>query len=232
LVETGDHLETVILPRLKKAAYSSTWKDGLPGSDNSGLSHAFKVIRLESYEDTLNNLRLRRIAAQEDVLAAGAEQADEYMLGYFLDAETAGSPSLLDVAQFRDPFSYKLQIATRSAGETKPTTVDLVETFNWLIGLKVKHIDHEWGFVTVTGENRDGERIFIVWRTLSDDHAADNARLDRFLEKLAVNPADTEYHDIYVNGSHTLSDPHNKIRLIEEEFQRRMFEADSTGSME
>ncbi len=233
LAEMGDHFETVIVPRLKKAAYAEGWRGGKPIDHTSGISHAFKIVRLESYEDTLNNLHVRRTHEQEKSLRMqDHSQADEYMLGYFLDAETAGSPSVLDVAQFRDPFSYKLQIATRSAGETKPTTVDLVETFNWLIGLKVKHIDHEWGFVTVTGENRDGERIFIVWRTLSDDHAADNARLDRFFEKLVVNPADTEYHDIYVNGSHTLSDPHNKIRLIEEEFQRRMFESDSIGSLE
>ena len=51
--------------------------------------------------------------------------------------ESAGSKSLLDVTEFRDPFAYKLNIATSSAGETKETPVDLVETFNWLIGLKV-----------------------------------------------------------------------------------------------
>ena len=68
--------------------------------------------------------------------------------------ESDGSKSLLDLTEFRDPFGYKLKIATSSAGETKETEVDLVETFNWLIGLKVKHIDHQKGFLTVTGEKR------------------------------------------------------------------------------
>ncbi len=70
-------------------------------------------------------------------------QRDEYLIGYFLDVESAGSARLLDVTQFRNPFGYKMQIATTSAGETKETVIDLVETFNWLIGLKVKHIDSQ-----------------------------------------------------------------------------------------
>ena len=49
---------------------------------------------------------------------------------------------------------------------------------------------------------------------------------------IQVNPAETEYAFIYVNGSHTLADPHNKIHLIEEEFQRRMFEDESFESLE
>lgn len=231
LVEMGDYFETVLVPRLKKVVYATNWKDGKPQTRNTGISHAFKIVRLESYEDTLNNLRLTQTPAQQAALAhADAQQHAEYMLGYFLDVESAGSASLLDVQQFRDPFHYQLQIAASSAGETQPTTIDLVETFNWLIGLKVKHIDSQKGFVTVTGEKRAGGRTLIVWRTLSDDALADNLALEQFLAKLEINPADTEYEFIYVNGSHTLNDPHNKIHLIEEEFARRMFDVpDLTG---
>lgn len=49
--------------------------------------------------------------------------------------------------------------------------------------------------------------------------------------KLQVNPADTEYEFIYLNGPHTLADPHNKIHLTEEEFQRRIFEATDFESL-
>ena len=162
---------------------------------------------------------------------ADDRQRDEYLLGYFLDVESAGSKSLLDLTEFRDPFGYKLQVATSSAGETKETEVDLVETFNWLIGLKVKHIDHQKGFLTVTGEKRAGGRTLILWRTLSDDAKADNIALEKFLAKLQVNPADTEFDFIYLNGSYTLNDPHNKVHLIEEEFQRRMFESETFESL-
>jgi adenine-specific DNA-methyltransferase len=192
----------------------------------------FKIVRLESYEDTLNNLHLRRTPEQEAALAKGGETIrDQYLLGYFLDVESAGSKSLLDLAEFRDPFDYKLNIATSSAGETRETTVDLVETFNWLLGLKVKHVDAVKSFLTVTGEKRAGGRTLIVWRTLSSDPVADNAALDKFLAKLAVNPADTEFEFIYVNGAHTLNDPHNKVHLIEETFQRLMFDTTSFESL-
>lgn len=225
IAEMGQHFETLIVPRLKKVVYATDWKEGKPKARNTGITHAFKIVRLEGYEDTLNNLNLRRAPEQETALAkAGEPSRDQYLLSYFLDVESAGSKSLLDLAEFRDPFSYKLQIATSSAGETRETTVDLVETFNWLLGLKVKHIDAVKGLLTVTGEKRSGGRTLIIWRTLSSDTVADNAALDKFLAKLAVNPSDTEFEFIYVNGSHTLSDPYNKIHLIEETFQRLMFD--------
>lgn len=227
LVEMGDHFDTVLVPRLKKVVYSTDWKDGKPQKRDTGISHAFKILRLESYEDTLNNLVLRRTPEQEAALKAqSTRERGEYMLGYFLDVECAGSASVLDVAQFRDPFAYKLKIATSSAGETKDTPVDLVETFNWLLGLKVRHIDAPQGFVTVTGERRDGKKVLVVWRKLGADAVADNAALQRLFDKLQVNPAetsDTDYAAIYVNGAHTLADPHGKIHLTEEEFHRRMF---------
>lgn len=232
LVEMGEHFESVLVPRLKKVAYSTDWREGKPQNLNTGISHAFKIVRLEGYEDALNNLHLRRTSEQEAALSKGGEAVrDQYLFGYFLDVESAGSKSLLDLAEFRNPFAYKLAIATSSAGETKETTVDLVETFNWLLGLKVKHIDSAKGFLTVTGEKRAGGRCLILWRTLSADPKADNEALEKFLTKLVVNPADTEFEFIYVNGPHTLNDPHNKVHLIEETFQRLMFDTTNFESL-
>jgi adenine-specific DNA-methyltransferase len=238
ICEVGAHFESLIVPRLKKSAYSTNWKDGKPQTWDAGISYAFKIVQLEGYEDTLNNLRLIRTPEQQAVLDAVPEEArDGYLLSYFLDVESAGSVSLLDFDQFRDLFGYKLKIATASAGETKETTIDLVETFNWLLGLKVQHIDTQKGFLTVTGEKRDGKRVLIIWRTLSEDSAADNVALEKYLGvysykagerrsvSIQVNPAESAYDFIYVNGSHTLADPHNKVHLIEETFARLMFEA-------
>ncbi len=233
LVEMGEYFDTMLVPRLKKTIYSDEWKDGKPQNRNTGISHAFKIVRLEGYEDALNNLRLKRTPEQEAALKAAPEKArDQYLLGYFLDVESAGSASLLDLDQFRDPFAYQLKIATTSAGETVDTTIDLVETFNWLLGLKVKHIDAQKGFLTVTGEKRAGGRTLVIWRRLSDDPIADNKALEAFLAKIKVNPADTEFDYVYVNGSHTLADPHNKVHLTEEAFQRLMFDVGSFESLE
>ena len=73
--------------------------------------------------------------------------------------------------------------------------------------------------------------MLIIWRTLGDDKIKDNTDLAAFLAKLQINPADTQYEAIFVKGSYTLDDPHNKIHLIEEEFQRRMFESDTFESL-
>ncbi len=226
LVEMGEYFDTVLKPRIQKVVYSRDWKDGKPKPDKdgslNGISHCFKYMRLESYEDTLNNLILRpRTEQQDDLLKANPALREDYMLGYWLDVETADSPSLLNIDQFENPFDYKLHIATGSVGVTKPTRVDLVETFNYLIGLTVKHIDTVRGFRVVTGTNPKDESVLVVWRNLKEK---DNAALEAFMEKQAYHPRDTEFDHIYVNGDHTLEDPHSKVKMIEIEFKRLMFD--------
>ena len=56
--------ETVTKPRIQKVIYAKDWKDGKPNplggtrtDAPSQNSHCFKTIRLESYEDALNNLK-------------------------------------------------------------------------------------------------------------------------------------------------------------------------------
>jgi len=101
-----------------------------------GISHCFKYLRLESYEDCLNNLALNDSGAA--VAALGDENLQrDYLLRYMLDVETQGSQSLLNVAEFRDPTAYRLEIKKPGSDERVRRNVDLVETFNWLIGLHV-----------------------------------------------------------------------------------------------
>jgi adenine-specific DNA-methyltransferase len=52
LVEMGEHFHTVILPRVKKIAFSDKWKDG-KANGGQGMSHFVKYFDLEQYEDTL-----------------------------------------------------------------------------------------------------------------------------------------------------------------------------------
>jgi len=227
----GEYFDTVTKPRIQKAIYSMDtdnqkgWKDGKPVS-RKGSSHAFKYLRLESYEDTLNNLELKRTEAQQSLLEKHAAFREDYMLHYMLDVETRGSASLLNLDRFEDPFNYKLNIATGTVGETKPTVVDLVETFNYLIGLRVKTMDDVRGVRVVTGLNPQGERVLILWRKTKE---LDNEALDEWFRKQGYNTKDQEYDVIYVNGDNNLenlrkADQTWKVRLIEEEFQRLMFD--------
>jgi adenine-specific DNA-methyltransferase len=225
LAEMGEYFDSVLKPRIQKAIYSEDWKDGKPVS-REGSSHMFKYIRLESYEDTLNNLELRRTQAQQELLESADDFRRDYLLHYMLEVEAGGRTSRLDLEHFEDPFSYKLQISTGSAGETRPVEVDLVETFNYLLGLRVRHIDRIRGIRVVQGTSPEGERVLIIWRNTREVSSAD---LDAFFRKQDFNPRDAEFDVIYVNGDNNLEnlrrpDETWKVRLIEEEFLSRMFD--------
>lgn len=150
LVEMGDYFNTVLLPRIKKVTFTPEWKDGKPKrlatvEEAEGSPRIIKYLRLESYEDTLNNLETRRTDAQRDLLSGGEAQGvdglrEQYMLRYMLDIETRGSQSLLNVAAFADPAACKLKVKQPGSDESRTVNVDLLETFNWLIGLKVRRM--------------------------------------------------------------------------------------------
>lgn len=233
LVEQGEYFDTVLKPRIQKVVYSAEWKAGKATAPQTGISHAFKVLKLESYEDTLNNLQLRRTAQQQDLLDTLPPPAKEdYLLRYLLDIESRGS--LLSVEQFNNPFDCKLKVAIDSAGAYEERTIDLVETFNYLLGLRVKHIDMQWaqGFVLVTGWLPTGEKTLVLWR---DAEQVDYEKLNRLCEKLAINPADSEFEVVYINGDHNIPavfvsleaegsiKKELKIRQIEQDFLNRMF---------
>lgn len=114
-------------------------------------------MTLESYEDTLNNLTLRRTDVQENLIESNPALREEYTLSYMLEFETKGSPSLLNLDAFENPFSYKLNIT--NGDEIRPENVDLVETFNYLLGLNVSRTYPADGFRVVEGTNPKGERV-------------------------------------------------------------------------
>jgi len=123
-------------------------------------------------------------------------------------------------------------VGTGSVGETKPVNVDLVETFNWLLGLRVRHMSHIRGFRVVEGENPKGQKVLVIWRNLKE---TTNEDLEEFFRKQQYNTLDMEFDLVYVNGDNNLmnipvvpeeegAEPGYKVRLIEEEFKRLMFD--------
>lgn len=220
LVEMGEYFNSVTKPRVQKVAYSKEWKNGKPTS-REGISHCFKYMRLESYEDTLNNLELKRNEQQSDLLS-DPDLREEYILHYLLDVESRGSLLRADV--LRKPFGYTIK--TTEQNEQKEAEVDLVETFNYLIGLTVDSMQLIRDFVVVTGQNPEGEKVLIIWRDL-DKH--DNAALNELFEKMQFSTRDSEFDRIYVNGDNNLQNLQGeeeswKVSLIEEEFHKRMFD--------
>jgi adenine-specific DNA-methyltransferase len=142
LSDFGDHFESVAIPRLKKVVYSERWNDSKP-VDRAGVSHCFKYLRLESYEDTLNNLVLADDEAAKQRQRAVADSEGlrhDYWLRYWLKLETRGSASLLSAEHFTDPDGYWLTVKRPGSDEQTPQRVDLIETFNWLLGLHVTRL--------------------------------------------------------------------------------------------
>ena len=196
-------------------------------------------------------------------LSAEAQGADglkeQYLLRYMLDVETRGSQSLLNVQAFADPTAYKLKVKRPGSDESREVNVDLLETFNWLIGLTVQGIaapqtftaeferDAEgrlrlkgrssrmpagpWWFRTVTGTTPDGRRTLVIWRKLTGERRAGQPRARRVVHHAGYSTKDSEFDLIYVNGDNNLEnlkapDDTWKVRLIEEDFHRLMFDTE------
>ena len=261
LVEAAEYFDNVLLPRILRAVYSPDWRLGKPVS-RQGASHCVKVVRLESYEDALNNLETLRADGQQLLLdaaeAQGADRLEEqYVLRYMLDVETRGSQSLLNVLAFSNPTAYQLKVKLPGSDESRWINVDLLETFNLLIGLRVRHIaapqtfsakvardgeerlrlkgrlrqdpDGLHWFRTVTGITPDGHRALVIWRKLLGEPEKDNLILDEWFIRQGYSANNQEFDLIYVNGGNNLenlktSDDLWKVRLIEEDFHRLMFE--------
>ena len=119
----------------------------------------------------------------------------------------------------------KLRITRNN--EMKEEKVDLVETFNYLIGLYVDQIAYpKTGICTVTGRTRQGKKALVIWR---DCNAVSNEQLNDFFRRSAYSVRDNEYDVIYVNGDSNLEnlrmdDEQWKVVMTELEFKSKMFE--------
>ena len=198
LVDMGRHFDTVILPRVKKVVYSHDWQDGKPVS-RQGVPQSFKYLRIESYEDAMDSLEVTPpLDGHGELLAANPELAEDYRLRYALNIETSGSACLLG-SDFTDPFSYTLSVVRD--GVRRDVRVDLPETFNYLIGLRVASHLRMDGVLAVTGTDAEGRECLILWRDLDE---IDNAALDAWFEN--NRPRFPKSLDlIYANGDNTLN---------------------------
>ena len=221
LVEMGDYFNEVTVPRVLKAAYSKVWKAGKP-IDREGVSLLTKVVRLESYEDTLDSLEVTpRSSEQEELLTGNPALAEDYRLRYALGEETAGSACLLG-KHFTDPFAYTLSVVRD--GVRREVSVGLPETFNYLIGLRVESRQRIDGVLAITGMDAEGKRCLILWRNLNK---MDNTALETWFQRHrpTFGPLDL----IYVNGDHTLNALKGQTEswtaeTIEPVFRELMFE--------
>ncbi len=224
-VEMGEHFWTVVMPRMKKVlAYDKTGiskeKDVKEKYNERTAGGFFKYIILEQYEDTLDNLELKESKPHKDFFK------DDYLIKYFLEIETKDDPHLLNISMLKDPYNYKLKVNLSEVGEPKEMAVDVIETFNCLLGLninKLMHKEREGNIYTFVLGEREGKSVAVVWRVYSEGWTEEDYKKDRdFIEEVLK---EFKPEVIYINGQHALAFESFKpdVRNVEPEFKRRMF---------
>lgn len=216
LVEMGTYFNTVTKPRIQKVIYSDNWKNGKP-QDKDGVSQIVKYQLLENYEDTLNNLYLN---SNIELDFQGKAQ-EEYLLQYMLEIESR--EHLFNLEMFKKPFDYQLKVTENN--ELKPNKVDLVETFNYLIGLYVSKMQRVKDIKVVEGTTRTGIKTLVIWRDLE---TTTHEEVEKLFRRFYDSQRTKEFQQIYINGDHHLDNfklegDHFKIKLIEETFFKKMF---------
>lgn len=156
---------------------------------------------------------------------------DDYLINYMLQIES--QRSLINLDSFHKPFNYEMDIAEDSSGSIDRKHIDLVETFNYLLGLYVKSIESniERGYVRIEGTLPTGERALILWR---DCDKIGYPELALYANRFDLFAKERAFDVIYINGDHNLPTAFSldddgevvrtlKLRQIEPEFLGLMF---------
>ena len=141
---------------------------------------------------------------------------------YALGAETAGSACLVGKT-FTNPSAYTLSVVRD--GVRREVAVDLPETFNYLLGLRVKSRQQIDGALVIAGTDAKRQNCLIIWR---DVEKMDYSALDKWFARHRQEFSES-LDAIYANGDHTLDAMRkNKetwvAKTIEPVFHELMFE--------
>ena len=176
LVEHEDYFDTILVPRIKKAAYSNAWRSGLPVGAG-GVSQRFKVLRLESHEEALH---------------------------HWTDGPT-------------DPLQRRGQ-------------VDLVETFNCLLGLTVQRDYLRSGFRWIEGVDPQGRRVVVAWGTGTSADAKSRANRTKVSQGQAVDVEICYHENLNPPRKFWANRKEPQFVSIRDEFAQRMNAADAGRS--
>ena len=178
LAEMGAHFNTTLLPRVKKIIHAPEWKDG--GAVRPATREEFKrgprlvkYQRIESYEDTLANIKFE----------SGGLDMEKITPRYELDFESRKRPTRLTRTGLDSPFSYALELTTGNGenGETtRRETADLSETFSYLTGFRVRtrrmERDDSGRIYLVQRGTLEGRETAVIWRETAGWEDADYER--------------------------------------------------------
>jgi adenine-specific DNA-methyltransferase len=128
VVEMADYFEDVILPRVKKVAFSDSWKDGQAQPGGQGVSHFAKYYRLEQYEETLRKAHYENAPLFESPYKTPYNQyvfLRDLKLMYATEVETEDDVVHVDLARLYDD-------------------IDLAETLSCVTGKAIRRITRDY----------------------------------------------------------------------------------------
>ena len=220
LVEVEQYFDTVLMPRIKKVMFAPKWRNGRPEATATAEEAArgprlLQCVRIESYEDTLRNIEFTQSAPRLPFA--------DYEIRYMLSTETRSSNTLLNVEKLSQPFDYTLSVRTN--GRTERRIVDLPETFNFLIGLRVRtrlalyreKDDGKHRYLVLRGKTQAGEETAVIWRNIEGWTAED---FEHEWEWVKQEELTEGAEVVYVNGDSVIEGACS----LDPEFRHRMFE--------
>lgn len=227
LVEQGKHFLSVLLPRIQKLLFAPAWKKGrparLPTPDEAARTpRLVKILRLESYEDSLHNLSAQETVDREKPRVKAFRKtvgSDAYRIRYLAGLPMEASASMLQLEGVDHPFRYTIETLGEDGPREEP--VDLIETFNLVYGLRVER-RVRWTnpadgrlYRTVQGRGHDGRRVLVLWRDVDG--------LDTATERGWLEPRLAEtgpWDEVLCNGDSGTPG----VRSLDPEFKRLVAE--------
>jgi len=153
----------------------------------------------------------------DDASGQGALKFDDYLLKYMLKWEARKSETLLNVEKLDRPFTYKLTLT--KDGESVDRSVDIPETFNYLLGLHVatrKVYDDDGRRYLVYRGTIDHRQVAVIWRETDGWQKKDLERDKKFVANQKLTEGADE---VFVNGDSFIPN----ARALEPVFKARMF---------
>ena len=162
-----------------------------------------KVVRLESYEDSLHNI------TTEETLTRASVQGKAHRAAVWVRRVRRQIPGTLrtrcerqhtlGLDKLEHPFEYRIEILTDAGPRTE--SVDLVETFNMLYGIHVERCE-SWRespegrlYRVVKGRTAGAQRTLIIWRDMTGlDPAVEREFLEERIRSSGV------FGEVWING--------------------------------
>ena len=223
LMEVNDYFDTALLPRIKKVVYAPKWRYGEPveaatQQEIKNAPHLIKYHRLESYEDSLDNIQFEEDNKQL--------QYDDYVPKYVLQWESRHCATRLATEKLKEPFNYELRLNGGASTNSKEKRVDLAETFNYLIGMHVRtrHVlqDGDRRYLVYRGDIGKKDTL-VIWRNTAnwkEDEKAGNGDFRRDARFIKENILKNEKpRTLYVNDDSIVEG----AQSLDPIFKERMF---------